>query len=194
MEEHFIELLKRLQPKREYLRLFKAIVLDVWKSQQAEANKVTEALRRRIASIAQRKNYLVDAYVYERKIDQETYQNQLDRLREEQVLADMELNEASIDELDIEALVNFATSVLDDTSRFWSTATLEQKRRFQKVLFPEGITFDGKRFGTATTCFAFSYLEGISKVGSSLASQSIPSWNQIISWLKEMETLRSIAA
>jgi len=27
-----------------------------------------------------------------------------------------------------------------------------------------------------------------------LASQSIPSWNQIISWLKEMETLRTIAA
>lgn len=29
---------------------------------------------------------------------------------------------------------------------------------------------------------------------SLLASQSIPSWNQIISWLKEMETLRSMAA
>jgi hypothetical protein len=27
-----------------------------------------------------------------------------------------------------------------------------------------------------------------------LASQSIPSWNQIISWLREMETLRTIAA
>ena len=74
---------------------------------------------------------MVDAYVYEQKIDQEAYQNQLDRLREERVLAEMELNEARIDELDIEAAVNFATSVLDDTSRFWSTATLEQQRRFQ---------------------------------------------------------------
>jgi len=27
-----------------------------------------------------------------------------------------------------------------------------------------------------------------------LASQSIPSWNQIGEWLKEMETLRQIAA
>ena len=27
-----------------------------------------------------------------------------------------------------------------------------------------------------------------------LASQSIPSWNHIIAWLREMETLRIIAA
>ena len=27
-----------------------------------------------------------------------------------------------------------------------------------------------------------------------LASQSIPSWKQIIAWLKEMETLRIVAA
>jgi hypothetical protein len=30
--------------------------------------------------------------------------------------------------------------------------------------------------------------------GKSLASQSIPSWNQIIDWLKEMEMLRQVAA
>jgi hypothetical protein len=33
-----------------------------------------------------------------------------------------------------------------------------------------------------------------SEVSSSLASQSIPSWNQIIAWLKEMEALRAVAA
>lgn len=105
MEETFTELLTRLQPKPEYLRLFKAVVLDVWKGHQTEASKVTGAVRRRIDSIAQRKNRVIDAYLHEGKIDQVTYQDQLDRLREEHALAEMELNEARIDELDIEAVV-----------------------------------------------------------------------------------------
>ena len=172
MEESFIELLTRLQPKREYLRLFKAVVLDVWKTQQAEAIKLTEALRKKIELIKQSKNRLVDAFLHQGKIDQDTYQDQLDRLREEHALAEMELNEARIEELDIEAIVNFATSVLSDTSRFWIAAPLDQKRRFQKVLFPEGITFDGEEFGTAPTCLAFSYLREVSQPKVSLASRT----------------------
>ncbi len=50
--------------------------------------------------------------------------------------------------------------------------------------------FDGESFGTPVTALAFSYLQQISKSISSLASQSIPSWNRIAAWLKEMETLR----
>jgi len=72
--------------------------------------------------------------------------------------------------------------------------SLDQKQRFQQILFPNGLRFDGKSFGTFTTCIGFNYLRGISSGDSSLASQSIPSWNQIIAWLKEMETLRQIAA
>jgi hypothetical protein len=30
------------------------------------------------------------------------------------------------------------------------------------------------------------------KLGSRLASQSIPTWNQILSWLTEMESLRKL--
>jgi hypothetical protein len=68
------------------------------------------------------------------------------------------------------------------------TCLLSKKPRFQRVLFPEGLVFDGESYRTATTCLAFSYLQGFSEGNSSLASQSIPSWNQIVGWLKEMET------
>jgi hypothetical protein len=45
-----------------------------------------------------------------------------------------------------------------------------------------------------TKASASRYAEGSCKYLRMLASQSIPTWNQIISWLKEMETLRIIAA
>jgi hypothetical protein len=96
--------------------------------------------------------------------------------------------------LDLEAALNFATSVLSNVAAFWIQCSTDQKQRFQKVLFPNGLIFNGETYRTAETCLAFSYLKGISEGDSSLASQSIPSWNQIIAWLKDMETLRSAAA
>lgn len=77
----------------------------------------------------------MDAYLHEGKIDHRTYQDQLDRLKEEQTLAEMELNEAKVDELDIEAVVSFATQAIGDASRFWSASTLDQKQRFQRICF-----------------------------------------------------------
>jgi hypothetical protein len=64
----------------------------------------------------------------------------------------------AFEEFDIEAVINFAIFALGDTSRFWIEGSLDQKQRFQRVLFPEGVTFDGERFGTPATCLAFSYL------------------------------------
>jgi hypothetical protein len=60
------------------------------------------------------------------------------------------------------------------------------------VLFPEGLVLEGESYRTPPTCIAFRYLQGISEGKSSLASQSIPTWNQIISWLTEMESLRKL--
>ena len=41
LHDRFVELLEALKPKTEYVALFRAIVLDVWKGRAAEA----EALR-----------------------------------------------------------------------------------------------------------------------------------------------------
>jgi hypothetical protein len=114
---------------------------------------------------------LVNAYLHEGKIDHDVYQDQLARLREEQTLAEMELNEARVDEPDIETVVNFANAI-GDASRFWIEASLEQKQRFPSALFPKGLAFDGERFGTAPTCLAFSYLREVSRPNSSLASRT----------------------
>jgi hypothetical protein len=56
------------------------------------------------------------------------------------------------------------------------------------------LIFDGDSYRTAEPGLVFSYLREISEGNSSLASQRIPTWNRIIVWLKEMETLRTTAA
>jgi hypothetical protein len=51
-----------------------------------------------------------------------------------------------LDELDVEAVLQFAEHVLLNAARLWTEFSLEQKQRFQKVLFPQGVRFSEGKF------------------------------------------------
>jgi hypothetical protein len=59
----------------------------------------------------------------------------------------------------VEGILAFAERVLPRAADLWVQASLNQKQRLQQLFFPDGVTFDGKRFvRTAVTNHAFSYL------------------------------------
>lgn len=158
LESRFVALLERLRPDSGYLRLFRAIVLDVWKQRQAEGVATRKTLARHVEEIRQRLDRVEEAFIQTRSIDRASYERQRDKLREELALAEITSAEAKLEELDVEGVLAFAEHVLGDSSRLWSTASLDQKQRLQNVLFPEGLQFDGMEFGTAVTCLAFKQL------------------------------------
>jgi site-specific DNA recombinase len=190
MEELFVARLRALQPDPAYMRLFNAIVQDVWREQHAEARRLTDETKRELAAVNRRIQTLENAYIYEKRIDKHTYEQQRDKLREESALLEIQLNETRLEELDLEALLAFAEHVLTDAARMWSEVSVEQRPRLQAVFFPQGLDFDGERFGTAVTCLAFKELAENSEAENDVASQSTPSWNQILQWLREMAELR----
>jgi hypothetical protein len=61
----------------------------------------------------------------------------------------VELHDVGIETLDVEGLLGFGQTILADASRVWFEAVPEQKVRLQRVYFPEGISFDGEKLGTA---------------------------------------------
>ena len=82
----------------------------------------------------------------------------------------MDLHAVELEELDVEAVLGFADTILSNPARLWFEAKCEQKQRLQKVFFPQGITFDGENFGTALTGSLFSYLDEIVREKTNLAS------------------------
>lgn len=87
---------------------------------------------------------MIDAFLHERSIDKPTYQDQVNLLNEKITLAELEIYDTKIEELDLEAALNFAVSALSNAAAFWVQCSLEQKPRFQRVLFPDGLVFDGE--------------------------------------------------
>ena len=175
------------------MNLFKAIVLDVWKTRQADAGKLLADLESRLAELRRRESVLEEAFLYEKRIDSASYERQRDKMREDIALARIELEDARIDEIDIEGLLGFAEHVLGNAARLWMEAPPEQKQKLQEVLFPEGLRLKDGRFGTAVTCLAFKKLDGSGGSNSGMASLMPASWNQLVSWLREIDAPRGTA-
>jgi hypothetical protein len=163
-------LLESLRPQPEFMALLRAIVADVWKSRCADARNVRAALEARVNALQHREERLEEAFLFAKTIDSVAYERQRDKIREDIAAARLELEDARVEELDVEGVLGFAEHVLCDAARLWIDGTLEQRQRLQSAIFPEGLTFEAGRLGTAVTCFAFKLLEEIQSGDSRLAS------------------------
>ena len=165
-----MELLASLRPNPEFLGLFKAIVLDVWKQRRAQSGDLITELETKLADLRRREIVLEDAFVFDKRIDTQTYERRRDQTREDIALVRIELEDARIEEIDVEGLLGFAEHLLANAGRLWSEAPAEQKQRLQRVLFPEGLRLKDGRFGTAVTCLAFTQLPESTAFENDLAS------------------------
>jgi hypothetical protein len=84
----------------------------------------------------------------------------------------MDRHSGQLDELDVEGILASAERVLPRASDLWVQASLDQRQRFQQLFFPDGIAFDGNRFGTGATAPVFSYLREIRTENEGLVDQT----------------------
>jgi hypothetical protein len=153
-----------------YLVLFREIVLDVWKVRTAEAGALRAALAAKLADLRGREELLEEAFLYSKKIDATTYERQRDAIREQIALATLDLGDARHEEADVEGLLTFAEHILTNADRLWMEATIAQRARLQRALFPEGMRLRDGKTGTAVTCLAFTQLGGIEGHDSGVTS------------------------
>jgi site-specific DNA recombinase len=170
LESEFIDYLVRFTPRAEYVALFREVVLDVWQERHAEAAEARTRLDARLTELRRRKDQLDETFIYRHAIDRPTYERQRDKLAEETALAEMARNDARIDELDIEGVLAFAEHLLLNVAPMWSEASLDQKQRLQRTLFPKGVTYGSDGFGTAETSLVFTMLDEIADPKTSEAS------------------------
>ena len=133
------ELTPNARPVR-YLKLFNAIVLDVCRTEQSRAREIEKLRANRVAQLTERLDRLEEAFIFDRSIDRATYEKQRDRTQEELTLANLELQDSRIEAADTEGILAFAGYLLENASRMWLEANLEQRQRIQSAIFPRGTT------------------------------------------------------
>ena len=82
------------------------------------------------------------------------------------------LSEARIDQFDLEAVIIYAVNFIADLGRQWFDLKPENRLRFQKLLFPEGILYSKKEgFRTAKLGLIYEIIKESHGGDSSLVDQ-----------------------
>lgn len=74
------------------------------------------------------------------------------------MLAEMQERDAKLESYDVESVLNFAEHVILNAARLWTEFSSDQKQRLQKVLFPQGVTFEKGNYRNTETCLFFNMI------------------------------------
>ena len=94
-----------------------------------------------------RRTTLVDRWS-DGKVDQNTYNENIERLTAEIENIRGELQGAELENVELERVLEFADKIIMRPERLWVESSLEQRQRLQRTLFPNRIAFDRELFGT----------------------------------------------
>ena len=169
MEDEFAALVERLAPERQYMRLFKEIVRQLWKQRQSDSEAILRVAKGKLDDLRFRKDRLVE-FLLAGRLDQQTYDEQTERLNSEMEAAKEEFASADLECMDVEAVLEFAEKLVKRPKQLWLESSLEQKQRLQAVFFPDGVTYTSEGFGTASSNSFFNVFRDFTDEKSSLAS------------------------
>jgi site-specific DNA recombinase len=156
IEGHFVEYLKKISPKPQTLELFRKMVIEHWVKKGRVFELQKKEYEKEITELNAKKKR-----VYEMREDGEyTKVQATDRIAEidSQILAlNISVNETKIEQFDVEATVTYATKFISNVSCIWNDLPPELKPRFQKLIFPEGISYSfATNFRTPKICYIYT--------------------------------------
>ncbi len=169
-EALFFKTLQGIQPNQSVQKLFTAVLIDVWRNKQLEANSGLEKVDRDLVKLKNLKSKLVQKNL-EGVISDDDYREQVEILNSEITVKEIERSEFREEETNIDYLVSLSENLLANVSTVWLDASFEHKLRFQSLLFPKGIFYEDKNIGTAELGLPFALIQQFQTSKTSLAPQ-----------------------
>lgn len=157
VESAFIEKLGKLQPKEKIIDLFNLILNEVWEEKQKDQYVLIRKLEKDINELKNKKNKIADLAI-RGVFNDNTFKQQNEIVENEIVLKTVQLNELSVSYDEVSSCINYCEYFLKNLSKLWISGDLALKQKFQKIVFPEGITFENGIIGTQKISTIFSVL------------------------------------
>lgn len=164
---------------------------EIWEMQDRIAG--------RIQDLEQRKSRLLDAYL-DGKVDQDAFQDKKAEIEAQICLSKCEQHDEHLEALDIEAVLRAAERALCNAEALWLRLPLAEKRRLDRLLFPDGIecTREGelRPLGVNPAVELCEMPERQCKMESSnslhLAPLSGHSWNRVMACLGQIRAISGL--
>lgn len=150
LENQFKEELAKLKPKPSMFKLVKAVILDRWQERFKEHTKDQQKITRQISGVRQEKdNLLTEKRRNPNLYSDEDFITQMQAINGKlRALEVMQSEERTVED-DFEKVLTLAFESLKDPVTSWEQLAIDKKVRFQQILYPEGLKYDGNSYGTA---------------------------------------------
>ena len=149
LERDFQKFLQSVSPDKEYEKVFKAIVVDVWKSNYKKLDEEHQRIDREVALLRDERQKIF-RFHQEGKYTDSEFQEQKslinERIRQREFLRDEKL----VEEFDMEEALDYCFRLIRHSADTWVKLSEQPilQSRFQNQVFPEKVFYDGKKFGT----------------------------------------------
>jgi site-specific DNA recombinase len=169
LHRHFIELLYSLTPKDALIPLFRATVMNVWQEKNANQEQSNVLSDQRKTELEDRRKRIIDAML-DGRLDQKMYDDQMVRVGTALEAIHNGAEKTIIAKEELVTLLEFAEWMLERVAGIWNSAAIENKKRIQAALFPDGLTVTPTGFGTASNPSFFTEFEPVPVEETGLAS------------------------
>ena len=160
-EQLFVEYLDELTPSNKYEKMFKAIVVDIWQTNYKKLDENNSRIRTEIDKIENDRQKIFDLHRIGKYSDDE-FLEQKEIINKKMYAKRQLLQDNHIEEFDMEEALNYCFKFVRETSKNWvrfKKNNYSHAIRFQKQIFPEKITFDGKKFGNTKLALVYKINE-----------------------------------
>ena len=129
-------------------------------------------MSRKLNDLQERLDVHTEACLFDKKIDDETYERQKQRISECQLEICRQLGLDTYEDVDLEATLSFAKNMMLHPAEFWRRINPIHKPRFQQAMYPDGIKFGDRYIGTSENSLIFSTLREPQRADVIMASPS----------------------
>ena len=168
-EQVFMEYLDSLTPKQECLDLFKAVVMDIWKSNFKQYDEDNAKVTKEIQKLEQERQAIFALHRSGKYSDDEFKEQKI-------VIGELikqkrgQLQTYWSDELNMDKALNCCFNFVTTASQSWLEADYKTKIQLQGLACPQGIEFDGQNCRTAKTALIYELKKNPSLDSSSLVA------------------------
>lgn len=134
LEQKFVDLLCTLDAEKDLFDLLAEVVRDVWKKRRSTVKSKNVGELRRLEQLAARKTRLLEAYLYDQSIDEDTYSSENQRLEDEAIAATSKLQPEPVSSKALDESLLFAKSILEDIPGYWNQLETQLRPSFLRVV------------------------------------------------------------
>ncbi len=163
MHEKFLSLLEDYHIKEELTAPLFAHFEDEWQQINKEGFELDKSYRKQLAEVESKIEGIEESYYVSKDMNRETYDKFLARLNKEREIIEKQLSQLSGSISNPMETIEGALGLSVRLATEWDSSDTDRKERLQKMMFPEGITYN-KQNGSFRTLRVNSIFEQIASL------------------------------